>query len=480
MTDFNTSDRDVNRAIWSWLHEDRHEDASRLAGAVLDQLDTTPQRRATRWPARRTPVMNKFVTVGLGTAAVIVAVYAGAALFGGQRGGLGSQATPTHLPTQPPNGWVAFAQYSDLSAGLFDRDIYLVREGQPARRIIGSDSDGLDQICPAFAPDGRRLAHGEAEGTGDGGYRGAAVVVSEIDAAGNASESLRIDVGGTFPPPCATWSADGRRLAFGVPLTSPVNPDRSAAGSAVWVATVPDGHVEVLPDLLATDLEWSPRGSQLAIASGQTDLVIGQHLRDGSIRLYDADSGDIRTLVGPSGVTALTWSPDGSRIAYQRSRTSDSEDQEIWVVQLDGDQEYLVASGFASIRGIGPVWSPSADRIVYQRCVTSPCSGESHDVVLLTLESEGVGEGEVVLPDLRLPGDPESAPWRPSGVTWSPDGRELLYTAWRIGSRDRMALISVPLDQGAEPVVLHENTNLSVADGEGSVPIQSWGRHPDD
>ena len=46
MTDFNASDRDVNRAIRSWLHEDRHEDVSRIAGAVLDQVETTRQRRA--------------------------------------------------------------------------------------------------------------------------------------------------------------------------------------------------------------------------------------------------------------------------------------------------------------------------------------------------------------------------------------------------------------------------------------------------
>ena len=73
MTDFKTSDRDVNRAIRSWLHEDRHEDVSRVAGAVLDQVDTIPQRRATWWPARRTPTMNKFLAIGLGAAAVVVA-----------------------------------------------------------------------------------------------------------------------------------------------------------------------------------------------------------------------------------------------------------------------------------------------------------------------------------------------------------------------------------------------------------------------
>ena len=64
MTDFNASDRDVNRAIRSWLHEDRHEDVSRIAGAVLDQVEATPQRRARWWPARRTPTMNKFLRHG--------------------------------------------------------------------------------------------------------------------------------------------------------------------------------------------------------------------------------------------------------------------------------------------------------------------------------------------------------------------------------------------------------------------------------
>lgn len=72
MTDTQTSDRDVNRAIRSWLHEDRHEDASRIAGAVLDQVEATPGRRATWWPAPRTETMNKLLTVGLGAAAVVV------------------------------------------------------------------------------------------------------------------------------------------------------------------------------------------------------------------------------------------------------------------------------------------------------------------------------------------------------------------------------------------------------------------------
>ena len=87
MTDPRASDRDVSRAIRSWLHEDRHEDASRVAGAVLDQVETTPRRRATWWPAWRTRFMSKFVSLGLGAAAVVVALVIGTQFLGGPEAG---------------------------------------------------------------------------------------------------------------------------------------------------------------------------------------------------------------------------------------------------------------------------------------------------------------------------------------------------------------------------------------------------------
>jgi Tol biopolymer transport system component len=334
-----------------------------------------------------------------------------------------------------------------------------------ARRIVGSDAETLDQVCPALSPDGRRLAHGEAQGTVDTGYHDAALVISDIDPAGNASESLRIDVGGAYPPPCAAWSADGRRVAFGVPLTSPINPERSAAGSQVWVASVADGHIDVLPDLLPGDLEWAPDGSELAISSGDIDLVRGQSLRDGSLRLYNADSGDMRTLVGPSGVGSFSWSPDGTRIAYQRGRSDGGRmDQEIRVVRVDGSgDDRLTGAPFGAIYGAGPVWSPTGDRIVYQRMKSA--GTEAHDVVLLTPD-EG---GEVVLPDLRLPGDTVS--WRPDSVTWSPDGQQLLYVGW-VSGRPGRSMFSRSLDPAASPLLLDDD----VVPGAKN---RSWGRLPE-
>lgn len=121
MTDFNTSDRDVNRAIRSWLHKDRHEDASRVAGAVLDQADTIPQRRSTWWPARRTPTMNKIVPIGLAAAAVVAAVFIGVQLFGSRDGGTGGQPSP--IPTVEPTP-------EPTPVGLLPEGPFIILNGQ--------------------------------------------------------------------------------------------------------------------------------------------------------------------------------------------------------------------------------------------------------------------------------------------------------------------------------------------------------------
>lgn len=103
MSEPRTSDRNVDRVIQSWLHEDRHEDVSRVAGAVLDILDTTPQRRSPWWPARRIPYMNKPVSLGLGAAAVVAALVIGAQVLGPPApGGVGGAPSPSPSPTPAP------------------------------------------------------------------------------------------------------------------------------------------------------------------------------------------------------------------------------------------------------------------------------------------------------------------------------------------------------------------------------------------
>ena len=144
MTDFRTPDRDVNRAIRSWLREDRHEDVSRIAGAVLDQLDTTPQRRATAWPARRTPTMNKFIAFGLGAAAVVVALFVGVQLFSPPDGGTGS-SEPSPSPSTAQSGSPQPTHAPVPDSGAIDAGTYLMTDGVTSFSITippGWDAEG--------------------------------------------------------------------------------------------------------------------------------------------------------------------------------------------------------------------------------------------------------------------------------------------------------------------------------------------------
>ena len=138
----------------------------------------------------------------------------------------------------PENGWIAVGEGGD---------VWLVSLDQEPRRVIGTDTDTVDEFCPAFSPDRRRLAYGRWEA------ESVALAVVDVDAEGRVSDPVTIEVGDGLPAPCPLWSADGSQIAFGVALTDPDNTTTSAAGSEVRIVTLSDNSVTVLPDLLATD-----------------------------------------------------------------------------------------------------------------------------------------------------------------------------------------------------------------------------------
>ena len=113
-----STDRDTTRIVRSWLRTDEHESADRVLDAVLDRIDTTPQRRSTWWPARRLPEMNNTAKLALGAAAVVVAAFLGIRfLLPGQNiGGPG----PTPTPTPEPRALVDGAE----GPGTFTTEFY--------------------------------------------------------------------------------------------------------------------------------------------------------------------------------------------------------------------------------------------------------------------------------------------------------------------------------------------------------------------
>lgn len=94
---------DVTRIVRSWLRTDEHESADRILAIVLDQLDTTRQRRSW-WPARRIDEMNTFTKLAIAATAVVVLAVVGINLLPGGGGTVGAPAaSPSSSPTASPS-----------------------------------------------------------------------------------------------------------------------------------------------------------------------------------------------------------------------------------------------------------------------------------------------------------------------------------------------------------------------------------------
>lgn len=93
-----STDRDTARIVRSWLRTDEHESADRVLQAVLDALDTTPQRRATWWPAGRITTMNTLAKLGLASAILVVTAFLGSQLL---RAPAVGEPSPSAAPVDP-------------------------------------------------------------------------------------------------------------------------------------------------------------------------------------------------------------------------------------------------------------------------------------------------------------------------------------------------------------------------------------------
>lgn len=204
---------------------------------------------------------------------------------------------------------------------------------------------------PRPSPDGERIAYVCPNPiSGD-----PSICVARRD--GSGAQLVGAFIGEAFTEP--TWSPDGERLAY-VRTRSDGIADRShiavmrADGSAQVALTAEMAGEQAMP-------AWSP------VMPDGTERIAFVQDPGGASRIVTMrpDGTDLRALtVGGANDLQPAWSPDGRRIAFQRTTPSVSGD--LWIMEADGRDARPVMP-FASLAGaqVAPTWSPDGRLIAF-------------------------------------------------------------------------------------------------------------------
>jgi Tol biopolymer transport system component len=268
---------------------------------------------------------------------------------------------------------------------------------RPQIFVVNADGSGLraltravTSVDPVWSPDGKSIAFERQR------------PVSDVDV---VSEIVVMDADGGRPRVLArggdpSWSPDGRKLTFELNANCYViNADgrgklrlvsRTARSSCVTT--------------------WAPDSSRIAYRLDCAAFVINA---DGS--------GRRRLTDPPEGLCdrALTWSPDGTKIAFEREHRRDTADiRDIHVVTLDAGEVKKLTDFCGLLRcdsEFDLAWSPDSAKIAFVRVKEDQDETIESDVYVVNADGSE---------RRRLP----SAADENLEPTWSPDGRSIAFT----------------------------------------------------
>src|SRR6266480_2593951 len=255
-----------------------------------------------------------------------------------------------HDPTADPT--------VDPQHALLAAEIYLMDgDGTNPRRL--TENTALDGF-PSLSPDGRRIVFDSnrrrAEGEGEP-FNTSDLFVMNADGTGQTLVTRGSS---------ATWSPDGKQIAFHASASGtgrPIKADPGAATSdndifVLHVSEVPGNgarpkNITNSPAAIDDDPDWSPDGKRIVFCCrrGGPDFEICVMNGDGTgqVQLTDNDVPDLT----PS------WSPDGKKIVFHR-RVGGRGQFQLFVVNADGTGEVQLT--FPPGLNAFPNWGEVRDR----------------------------------------------------------------------------------------------------------------------
>jgi dipeptidyl aminopeptidase/acylaminoacyl peptidase len=250
---------------------------------------------------------------------------------------------------------------------------------------------------------------------------------------------------------CPRWSPDSKQLAFISKEVLEGNKEKEKAKAQPYLMAYPGGEPKQICTMPngVSNLQWSPDGNSISFLSLEgrepvcDPLVISEGRHN---RLWKVHTGsDIPEPITPDGFTIweYAWSPNSRQLAVYYSTGPDETDWyrgQIGIVSATGG---AIRQLTQLTRQAGALtWSPDGTRLAYISGEWSdPCRGGG-DIFVLS-----IGDKDSEVCNLT-PGITFSPAW----CRWFPDGYRMLYTAWQgvtqqIGILDETTGTITPLDK---------------------------------
>jgi len=208
----------------------------------------------------------------------------------------------------------------------------------------------------------------------------------------------------------ATWSPDGKRIAFhasasgkGLPINN--NPGAATTDSDIFVMNVDDflkhhtqpKNISNNPAAVDDDADWSPDGRKILFTSHAVTDNTDNH---STAEIYVVDpegkGKPMRLTNNSEEERAPSWSPDGERILFSCRKGPPVQEGgiptfELCVMNADGTGLKRLTNN--AVPELTPSWSPDGRRIVFHR----PIGGRGR-WQLFTINADGTDEKQLTVP----------------------------------------------------------------------------------
>jgi Tol biopolymer transport system component len=282
--------------------------------------------------------------------------------------------------------------------GLSASDVYVVGLDGSAPIAL---TDSADASGASWSPNGTKIVfHRTTAGRGPG-----PLDLYVMNSDGGEQMRLTVDPGGAYDP---AWQP--------VPLQEPPSPKPPLANGVIAFFSIgyndpggthtiytidPDGTdlTRIIGPMYSSGMSWSPDGTSLAfgrgLGKGESEIVITELV----------EGGETWTLTTYNNPQDPAWSPDGTRIAFFTGLSGAA----IHVISIEGGEPVKLTDPPSHCGDTDPAWSPDGSKIAFNRS----CSGKFGSIHVMN--ADGTGQVEVTQ---------GQGAQRPA---WSPDGSRIAF-----------------------------------------------------